>query len=661
VPAGPLTDKNIKRPRRIALPIALLLMLCGPPGASAHPLDPLSADEITTAVAVLRAAGDADAETRFPLLDLDEPPKATVLAWQPGQPSPRSAFVMARHGRTVYEGVVALDSHTVTRWQPVANVQTSILEEEEERAQQLTQADAAWQAAMRKRGYETFDQIFCAPLTAGYFADPAEEGRRLLKMVCYDTANGQNNVWGRPIEGLYAVVDLDENKVIRVVDSGFVPVSRDPAGFSGAPTAAAMPAANRGFSRDGSAVRWQNWSFQFRMDRRVGPIVSLLRYRDQERERMVLYRGSLAEMFVPYMDPDGGWAFRTYLDAGEYGIGGLSSPLMPGIDCPAVADFIDATLADDGGEPVILKSRMCLFERDTGDPLWRHAEFANRNYAGRPAVELVLRSIASIGNYDYVIDWVLNEAGVIRIDVGATGIDQVKGVTARDMADPSARRDTAYGTLVAPHLTAVNHDHFLSFRLDVDIDGQGNTLVRQKLVPDCLGAGNDRQSLWRVIDETVTEEGPPEGAAHGGAEIWRVVNPNLTNALGQHPGYELRPGHSVTSMLSPDDFPQRRAGFTAAPLWITAYDPKELYAAGPYPNQSKGGDGLPAYVAQHRPVTDTDIVLWYTMGFHHVPRPEDWPVMPTMWHSVSLVPDSFFARNPALGSPADAAPGQTGK
>jgi primary-amine oxidase len=115
----------------------------------------------------------------------------------------------------------------------------------------------------------------------------------------------------------------------------------------------------------------------------------------------------------------------------------------------------------------------------------------------------------------------------------------------------------------------------------------------------------------------------------------------------------LRSDHSAVSLLAADDPAQRRAGFAAAPLWVTAYDPNELYAAGPYPNQSAGGDGLPAYVAGKRPVANADIVLWYTMGFHHVPRPEDWPVMSTMWHSVSLVPYGFFDHNPTItGSPA---------
>ncbi len=166
-----------------------------------------------------------------------------------------------------------------------------------------------------------------------------------------------------------------------------------------------------------------------------------------------------------------------------------------------------------------------------------------------------------------------------------------------------------------------------------------------------LNGRGDRRSLWRVRNEAVTVEGPVPGDTHQGVELWRIENPKLTNALGQHPGYELRANHTGISLLAADDLPQRRAGFSAAPLWITAYNAKELYAAGPYPNQSPGGDGLPAYVAQHRRVANADIVLWYTMGFHHVTRPEDWPVLPTMWHSVSLVPYGFFDHNPALDVP----------
>jgi primary-amine oxidase len=250
---------------------------------------------------------------------------------------------------------------------------------------------------------------------------------------------------------------------------------------------------------------------------------------------------------------------------------------------------------------------------------------------------------------------------LIAARFGATGIDEVKGVAARDMADPSAAKDSATGMLVAPNLAAINHDHFLSFRLDVDIDGSANTLVRQKLVAQPVIGDTGRRSLWTVAEEPVGEAGPVAADGHGSAEVWRIVNPNLQNSLGQPPGYELRPDHSATSLLAPDDFPQRRAAFSAAPLWVTAYDPRELYAAGLYPNQSRGGDGLPAYAARHRPVENADLVLWVTMGFHHLPRPEDWPVLPTTWHSVALVPYGFFDHNPSAPAPGESAPGKASK
>src|SRR5260370_12638889 len=419
--------------------VAALIILHGARALAAHPLDPLSSREISAAVSALRASGEIDAETWFALIDLDEPPKADVLAWNPAQPFVRRAFIVARRDRTVYEAVVDLGARKLVRWEAVPHVQSGILAEEWKDAQRITRADPGWQAAMRKRGYTAFEHFFCAPLSAGYFADPAEEGRRLLKVTCFDTVGSRTNLWGRPIEGLYAVVDLDEKKVVRLVDTGAVPVSRDTHAFAQALSpASAESGAKISFTLNGNQVRWHKWSFHFRMDRRAGLIWSLLRFADQQRQRMVLYRGSIAEMFLPYMAPDGGWSFRTYLDVGEYGFGLLSSPLTPGIDSPPHAVFINATLPNGHCEPVVGRSRICLFERSGDAPLWRHAETVNGAYGGRPATELVLRSIPSVGNYDYIIDWVLTEAGVLPIDVRATGLHLGQGVAPRTMADPPA-------------------------------------------------------------------------------------------------------------------------------------------------------------------------------------------------------------------------------
>jgi primary-amine oxidase len=82
-------------------------------------------------------------------------------------------------------------------------------------------------------------------------------------------------------------------------------------------------------------------------------------------------------------------------------------------------------------------------------------------------------------------------------------------------------------------------------------------------------------------------------------------------------------------------------------LWVTAYKRDEVYAAGEYPNQGVAGQGLPRYL-DGESIEGRDLVIWYTMGFHHVTRPEDWPVLPTVRHSMTLRPNGFFDSNPAI-------------
>ncbi|TMJ13862.1 MAG: hypothetical protein E6G93_19870, partial [Alphaproteobacteria bacterium] len=444
---------------------------------------------------------------RFPLITLAEPDKQAVLAGHPGQNFARKALVVVRQRRIVYEGVVDLAAGKLERWDAVPNVQPAISLDELTDAQKITIADPEWRAAMQRRGYVSIDpaKLFCAPLPAGSSGDPSEQGRRLVRVTCFDAA-GTKNVWSRPIEGLLAIVDLDEKKVIRVVETGAVSVSRETHAFQGASTISAVPLMtalkNAHAALEDGVVRWRQWSFHYRLDRRGGLIVSLLRYRDGDRDRLVLYRGSLGELFVPYMDPDPNWAFRAWFDVGENDFGFMASPLKPAIDCPAGAAFLDAVLADSRGEARLGKSVICLFERDTGAPLWRHAEGATASIAGQPAAELVLRTIESLGNYDYIIDWVLTETGMVRIEVGATGIVMVKGVATRSMTDSSAAKDTQSGTLVAPNLVAVNHDHFLSFRLDLDIDGAQNTLG-----PDTgrRRAGGSSIRMWPTLSASIRD------------------------------------------------------------------------------------------------------------------------------------------------------------
>ena len=535
-----------------------------------------------------------------------------------------------------------------------------LLTEEWNSAQFNVRRSSEWQAAVQKRGIENLGEVICIPLTVGYYGIAEEEGRRLVKLACYDSG-GVKNFWGRPLEGLTTLFDLDRREVVRVIDTGTRPVPRtlvdmdeDSVGKLRKPTNRITIAQPDGpsFEIDGHIIQWQKWSFYFRIDPRLGPVVSTVVYNDEGAWRSILYQGSLSELFVPYMDPDVGWYFRTYLDGGEYGVGKLASPLKPGLDCPSNAVFFDTVFADDWGDPYVREKAACVFERYAGDIAWRHYESVNGANESRRAVDLVARFVAAVGNYDYVFDWVFRQDGTIRIAVGATGVEQVKAVTPRHVREDQSGKETAYGRLVAPHTLAVNHDHFFFFRLDLDVDGRENSFLIERLTTKRFGEESPRKSAWVLDSHVVAAE--HEARMRISIEkpaLWRVINPSSKGPLGYPTSYQIKTRSNAVPLLSLDDFPQRRAGFTNHHLWVTPFNPLERYAAGAYPNQGKGGDGLPRWTSANRSIEDTDIVLWYTLGFHHAVRAEDWPVLPTNWAEFELRPFDFFQRNPALDLP----------
>jgi primary-amine oxidase len=633
--------------------------------APTNPLDALTADEINRTVEILNAAKQVNADTRFPTITLLENPKAEVLRWSPGQPFERRARADYLNGNRLFEAAVNLTTGKVDSVTEVKDRQSSILFEEFLGASEVVKKDPRWRAAMARRGITSFDNIICAPLTVGPVIDEKYRGLRLLKVPCFDKTGAVNNVYGRPIEGLLAIVDVRKGAVVDVVDEGVVPIptaipseAYDAATSTRKPTKPVQIVSPQGpnYTIDGSVISWDKWNFHLRVDKRLGPVMSRITYRDGNQKRQVAYQLSTAEMFVPYMDPSQTWAYRAYMDIGEYGFGALSSPLKPGSDCPVNATFVDAVVSDDHGKPLTLKNVVCVFERDTGDPLWRHYEFFTDSHESRPNVELVVRMAPEVGNYDYLLDYAFNRNGEIDVRVGAYGIIATKGVATRNMHDPTAAADTQYGTLVAPNLVGVNHDHFMSFRVDLDVDGQDNRLVEDKFVKRTLSGNPLRRSLWQIERSVIGTEGAIE-TMHEPA-WFRVESSSRENSLGNPTSYQLMPGHSDLSLLDPEEPQQQRASFSGSALWVTRYKPDENFAAGTYPNQNRLVEGLPKFVADHESVANTDLVLWYTVGFHHQTRSEDYPVMPAMWHSFTLRPFNFFDRNPGLDVPPVEAPAQ---
>ena len=592
--------RAVQLARTVTITFGLLL----PALAAAHPLDPLTADEIRVAAQVART--DARfASAQFASILLDEPAKADVIAWRPGTTLARQARLVVMTPASVFEVVTDLTARRLVSATERKGVEPPVMMSEFEAAK-VVLTHPEFRAALAKRGVTDPEKVFCSPITAGYFAIPELAGKRIIKVGCYDLRRTTTNMWGWPIERLYAVVDLRERKVLSVADAGVVPIADREQNFTEAaagtlraarkPTVVAQPQ-GANVVINGNEISWGNWRFHARVDGRVGTVISVARWQDGARLRSVLYQGYVSEMFVPYMDADYGWYSRTYFDTGEYGAGTMATPLKPGIDCPATAAFLPTTFGDDKGEPITTPNALCIFERGTGDPIWRHAEPLNQTYEGRANVELVVRMAAAVGNYDYLFDWVFNDAAEIEVRVGATGIDALKGVNTRSMADPTAAEDTRYGTLVAPNLVAVNHDHYFNFRLDLDVDGSGNSFNQDVYRQVTLPADSPRRSIYVVEPRIAASEKAAELDTGHEPSKFRVTNESQTNEVGNAVSYEVLVANHAKLLLDPDDWPARRAGFLQHDIWVTPYAPSERYAGGEYMFQSTGSDGLPVWTA----------------------------------------------------------------
>jgi len=642
--------------------LAATVLVSSPLGAQepTHPLDELSAAEYWTLSQTLRADDRVGDESEFLYAGLNEPPKASVLAWRAGMPFGRQARVHFVRDFKGYEAVVDLVARRVLE-----------LREVTDRQYMDSGADAVGTrnlkdhpdmvAAFASRGIKDLSMVRCSVGSDAYFDTPEERGRRLGRARCTDRT-GRVSGLGSPIANLVAVVDQQTGDVIRVIDGGpieGVPPSvgehhpeavgetREPL-----PPMYVTQPEGPGFELDGHQVSWEGWNFHFRVDQRRGIVLSRVGHGDGDAFRSVLYQASLSELFVPYHDPAEPWSHQAYFDLGTYprSFGGVASAMEPGRDCPDYAEFFDTWVVQDDGSPRERQRVACLFERLPGEPAWRHTRDGGV-VESRARRDLVLRMVMGAGNYDYLFDWVFRQDGTIRVNLAATGIDQMKAVAAENAIADADGSDDRYGRFVAPHLVAVNHSHIFNFRLDFDVDGQQNSLVVDRLVTERQGADNPRRSVWRPVTEVAKRERDAQRTSTMTApEFWRVVNEGRVGPTGYPSGYLLE-GHGIMSLLSPDDYMQQRAGFTAHTLWATPMNPTELYAAGDYPTNSAAGAGLPAWTASNRSVENTDIVLWYTIGFHHVARPEDWPILPLEMHGFNLIPSGFFDRNPAIDLP----------
>lgn len=632
-----------------------------------HPLEPLAPEEITAAASILKQHPEYSAGFRFVCIELKEPAKESVWAFEEsGAGWQREAFLLIRDrvGQKTYEAVVDLTASELVSLTAVAGSQPPMTEEEFLFCEELIRNHAQVQEALAKRGVSDYSRVVVDKWAAGYTMDADDpDARRISRPIMFvedlDDANG----YAKPVENLIVTVNLDTREIVDVYDGPVVALPEKKGNYDAEritdpknspwfervrdpmkPIEITQPQ-GPSFTMDGHGIEWANWKLRIGFTPREGLVLHNITYSDRGHERPVLYRASLAEMYVPYGDPGDTHWNKNVFDEGEYGMGVMANSLVLGCDCLGEITYLDAYVCTQDGDPAKIENAVCIHEEDSGIG-WKHTDFRTGVGEVRRNRRLVISVFTTVGNYDYGFYWYLYLDGSIEFEAKLTGI---LSTGAFEGEDPK------YGSVLAPGLYGPNHQHFFAMRLDMNVDGPKNNLYELNAV-----VAPEEENVWgnawyESRTQLVSESQAQRTADPLRGRTWVVSSAERTNPVtGKATGFKLELGGTLAQPLAqPGSQQYARGGFARKHLWATAFDERERYAAGEYVPQNPGGDGLPRYAAADRSLEAADLVVWPILCAHHVPRIEDWPVMPVATVGFHLKPSGFFDGNPMLDYPAE--------
>ncbi len=596
-----------------------------------------------------RDAGVTDA-FRFTSTELVEPPKADVLAWQPGDPFDRRALTVLwdRGTSRTFEAVIDLPADEVISFTHIPGVTPNFTVDEWHDCDAALRGTPEVAEALAARGITDLDLCFFDVWTYGRAVMPAKYADRRLGWVdVWRRSVPGGSPYANLVAGLKFIVDMNTFELLEIDDAGAVP----PAPVMGEYVPELVPGLVQrtdrkpleivqpegpSFEVDGQVLRWNDWEMRVGFNYREGPVLYQVSYAG----RSVAYRMSFAEMVVPYRDPTPDHYRRTAYDIGEWGLGYMTTSLELGCDCLGEIRYVDATLTDSHGEPFDIKNAVCIHEEDN-QILWKHVD-ADRGAEVRRMRRFVVSCHATVANYEYLIYWRFYEDGNVECEVRATGIMVTTPL-------PEGETSSPYGTIVDQRTYAPYHQHFIVARLDLDIDGPQNTVLEVDSIVPPIGPGNEYGLAL------TTRATPVRSESESGRDYdwntqrgWKVVNPSKLNGLGSPVGYKLVPTGSFPVLMDPESPQFKRAPVMGHQLWVTRHHDDERWPTGAYPTQSEVDTGITEWVKDDEPLEDVDIVLWYLFGIHHITRPEEWPVMAADAVSFWIKPFGFFDRNPSL-------------
>ncbi|KAG7090033.1 hypothetical protein E1B28_011653 [Marasmius oreades] len=408
------------------------------------------------------------------------------------------------------------------------------------------------------------------------------------------------------------------------------------------------------FKVTGHELEWQNWKMHVAFSHREGVVLSTITYNDNGEVRPLIYRLSLAEMVVPYGATEHPHPRKFAFDTGEYGMGTMANELSLGCDCVGSIHYLPGAYIGHNGKAIIIKNVICIHEEDNG-VLWKHTDYrpGGRGHTARRR-RLVVSMVCTLANYEYIWNYHFYQDGSIEAEVRLTGILQTY-VSKQDEPSP-------FGTTVAPGVNAHYHQHIFSYRIDPMIDGLYNSIVESDVLPlpEPTGSSSNYAGNGFTIHETTLEAETGRNYDWEKERRWRIVNPARKHySTGKAVGYGIGMKGGITpSMAKDDSWIMKRAGFLKYPFWVVKdveeYKGGRMWPSGKYMPQTRDtpDDSLPRWVAGRKSVKEEDLLVYLTIGTTHIPRPEDWPVMPVEHLNITLKPQSFFVKNPSMDVPS---------
>ncbi|KMP03184.1 copper amine oxidase [Coccidioides immitis RMSCC 2394] len=625
-----------------------------------HPLDPLTTVEIDAAVAIIRAEHGS---VRFNAITLWEPRKAEMMAWladpnNAPRPHRMADAVVIAPGGKIYDGVVDLTEKKVVQWKHTPGVQPLITMEDLQAVEGLMRKDPKIIEQCEILGIprEDMHKVYCDPWTIGY-DERFGNNVRLQQALMYYRPNIDDCQYAFPLD--FCPIYNAETKEFIHIDIPPVrrPISRAP------PNNYHVEAIEKegGYRKDVTPInitqpegnhqlakleypRWFNY--------REGIVLNNITYNDKGTVRPVFYRLSLAEMVVPYGNPEHPHQRKHAFDLGEYGGGYMTNSLTLGCDCKGAIHYMDAAFVNAAGASTIIKNAICIHEEDAGI-LFKHTDFRDDSVIVTRGRKLIISHIFTAANYEYCVYWIFHQDGTVQLDIKLTGILNTYAMNPNE--------DThGWGTEVYPGVNAHNHQHLFCLRVDPNIDGSNNTVFQVDAVRGPGEVGGLINKHGNAFYAKKTKFTTPKEAMsdYDGftSRTWEMANTNKLNPFSKKPvSYKLVSREVPPLLPKEGGLVWKRAGFARHAVHVTKYRDDQIHPAGRHVPQTSGepSHGLPMWISEteNESIENTDIVLWHTFGITHFPSPEDFPIMPAEPMTLLLRPRNFFDRNPVLDVP----------